>query len=87
MTGECRVQSAVSGSEASLRGQQGMTLSVSAGRHHWPAGPGCFPAHVPCSAHRGWIDTMIHCQIINSEKLITFREITLEDYVMGLFQF
>ena len=30
---------------------------------------------------------LILCQIINSEKLITFIEITVQDYVMGLFHF
>ena len=80
------VQSAVSGSEAGLRGQQGCHSPL-AGITGPATSTGCFPPHVPCSAQRGWIDTMIHCQIINSEKLITFREITLEDYVMGLFQF
>ena len=71
------VQSAVSGREA-RGGQQGMTLS-------WPASP------APAFRHMFHVllteGGLILCQIINSEKLITFIEITVQDYVMGLFQF
>ena len=69
--------SAVSGSEAT-RGQQGMTLSG-------PASPALAFRHMfhVLLTEGG----LILCQIINSEKLITFIEITVQDYVMGLFHF
>ena len=55
-----------------------MTLS-------WPASP------APAFRHMFHVllteGGLILCQIINSEKLITFIEITVQDYVMGLFQF